>query len=60
MMAQITAPHFVAGLVFSETKRVTKTADILGYMKGWSEDRVRGYCHKKKWEFEWVWSLTQR
>jgi hypothetical protein len=30
--------------------RVTVTAPIVGYMKGWSHDRVRDYCAAKGWQ----------
>jgi hypothetical protein len=45
---QITAPHFVAGLV-TEANKVTESAPILGYMAGWYIGRVRSYCERKGW-----------
>lgn len=49
MLAQITAPHFCAGIVL-ESDRVTLAAPIVGYMRGRTRDRVRGYCHSKDWQ----------
>ena len=50
MLIRITAPHFVAGLVWcSKTDRVTEAAPITHYMKGWSRQRVRDYCAGKGW-----------
>lgn len=48
MLAQITARHFCCGLVL-ESDRVTVAAPIVGYMRGWSRERVRGYCAEKGW-----------
>jgi hypothetical protein len=38
ILAQISAPHFVAGIVLVDD-RVTKAAPILHFMRGWSRDR---------------------
>lgn len=48
MLAQISAPHFVAGLIF-ENGVVVETAPILKYMNGWMRNRVRTYCRQKGW-----------
>jgi len=49
-LVRITAPHFVAGLVWcSKTDRVTEAAPILKYMHGWSRERVSTYCTRKGW-----------
>ena len=48
MLAQITAPHFVAGIVLDDGT-VTTAAPIVKYMIGWNRDRVRDYCHQKAW-----------
>lgn len=54
ILAQITAPHFCAGLDLKDD-RVTATAPILKYMNGWTRDRVRSYCKSKKWVVTVVW-----
>lgn len=49
-LVRITAPHFVAGLIYDpETDRVTMAAPILRYMMGWSRDMVADYCKSKDW-----------
>jgi hypothetical protein len=48
MLAQITAPHFTAGIEL-ENERVVRAAPIVGYMWGWNRDYVRWYCQKKGW-----------
>lgn len=47
-LAQITAPHFVAGLIFIDRK-VVEAAPIIRYMEGWTADLVKQYVDKKKW-----------
>lgn len=53
MLAQIKAPHFTAGIVLDDGI-VTTTAPIVKYMKGWTRDRVRDYCHQKMWHIKIV------
>lgn len=48
---QITAPHFVAGIVACDGC-VTEAAPILRYMLGWDGHKVAGYCRRKGWT--WV------
>lgn len=48
MLAQITAPHFVAGIVLS-ADIVTAAAPIVRYMVGWDRGRVRSYVARKGW-----------
>lgn len=48
MLAQITAPYFCAG-IFLVDGVVTEAAPIVKYMRGWSRDKVRDYCHQKMW-----------
>jgi hypothetical protein len=50
-MMTITAPHFCAGLVL-EHGVVVRAAPILGYMKGWKAERVRGYALLRGWVVE--------
>ena len=49
MLAQVKAPHFVAGIVL-ENDIVTEAAPIVKYMHGWSRDKVRDYCKQKGWQ----------
>ena len=60
-MMQITAPHFCAGLVLAaditddtDNIRVVRTAPILKYMTGWTQQRVRAYCASKRWTVEHI------
>jgi len=47
-LVRIVAPHFVAGL---ETDGVVRrAADIIGYMVGWPDERVRAYIYRKGWQ----------
>lgn len=50
MLAQISAPHFTAGIVL-EQDVVIRAAPIVGYMadKSWTREQVRAYCLQKKW-----------
>lgn len=48
MLAQITAPHFTAGIVLVDDI-VTEAAPIVSYMIGWKRDKVRDYCMHKRW-----------
>jgi hypothetical protein len=59
ILAQIHAPHFVAGLVLCDD-RVTKAAPILHYMRGWPRDRVRSYCQEKNWDVRVVWQRPSK
>lgn len=47
-LVRITASHFVAGIIV-KNDRVTLSAPILKYMRGWTSDRVRQYCKEKGW-----------
>jgi len=49
ILAEIDAPHFNAGIVL-RNDRVVEAADIVRYMRGWSRERVRKYCHAKQWK----------
>ena len=49
LLAQVTAPHFVAGLLLSGDV-VTGAAPILRYMIGWDRAKVRGYCRLRDWQ----------
>jgi hypothetical protein len=48
LLAQITAPHFTAGIVL-ENDRVVTVPPILKYMWGWHRNYVRDYCKRKGW-----------
>lgn len=48
VLAQVTAPHFCAGIVLVGGV-VVETAPILAYMRGWDAARVFGYVKRKGW-----------
>lgn len=48
MLAQITAPHFCAGIILRDDY-VVDAAPILRWMVGKSRDYVRSYCARKNW-----------
>lgn len=50
---RITAPHFVAGIVVGDGK-VTGSAPILKYMRGWTMARVETYCYTKSWRLDLI------
>ena len=52
-VVRITAPHFVAGLVF-QRQRVIEAAPILRYMIGWASGQMIRYCKGKRWTWERV------
>jgi hypothetical protein len=54
VLAQITAPHFVAGIVLDWQGVVKDSAPILNYMRGWTRRRVRRYVASKNWEIRVV------
>lgn len=55
MLAQVTAPHFCAGIgIDVERKRVIDAAPIVRWMVGWSADRVHDYCLEKGWQVKRV------
>lgn len=56
VLAQITAPHFSAGLVLVNA-RVTETAPIIKYMRGWSATRCAAYCAGKGWHIARVTTI---
>jgi len=49
-VAQITAPHFVAGIVLHDDF-VVEAAPIVDYMRSrqWGRAQVRSYCKAKGW-----------
>jgi len=48
---------FTAGLVVTAGK-ITSTAPKLGYMKGWSIERVREYCQRRGWQLTGIRPVT--
>lgn len=48
LLAQISAPHFVAGIVLVGDV-VTEAAPIVRWLKGKSRDEVRAICARKTW-----------
>lgn len=60
-LVRVVAPHFVAGLVYDpDADRVTMTANILRYMKGWSRERVVEYCKSKEWKASTITTSTEK
>jgi len=61
VLAQITAPHFHAGIVLWDNK-VIEAAPIVGYMKKqkWTRDRVRFYCSEKGWKVSVVYVMQRQ
>jgi hypothetical protein len=51
VLVRIVAPHFVAGIE-ATNGRVTMTAPILHYMRGWDGAQVASYCARKGWQWE--------
>jgi len=52
-LIQITAPHFVAGIVARDGK-VIEAANIVKYMRGWDGKQVADYCKEKGWSWRRV------
>lgn len=50
LIYQITAPHFVAGIIVGNKHVVIEAAPIVHYMVGWEIGRVMGYVKKKQWK----------
>lgn len=50
MLIQIDSGYFCAGVVLINNK-VTLSAPILSYMKGWNIFRIDNYCNKKQWKW---------
>lgn len=47
---RIEAPHFVAGGEIDN--KCIRTAPIIKYMIGWTEQKIIDYCKKKSWKFK--------
>jgi hypothetical protein len=58
ILAQITGPHFSAGIVLQDDY-VVEAAPILRYMRGWRRDRVRRFCVDKDWDVRVVHALLR-
>ena len=55
ILAQITAPHFCAGIgVDTEEKVVVDASPVVRYMVGWTARRVHDYCCDQGWKVERV------
>ena len=54
MLIRIEAPHFVAAIVLGKDRRIVEAAPIVGYMIGWTPERVREYVDKRGWTAERV------
>lgn len=48
MLLRIIAPWFVAGVVLRDDI-VVEAAPILRYTVGWSEERLRSYAKRRRW-----------
>ena len=48
-LIRISSTYFVAGLIL-DNGIVIKSAPIIKYMIGWSEDKVNSYIIKKGWK----------
>ena len=59
LLAQISAPHFCAGIVLWDDK-VVEAAPIIGYMKKWPRARVRDYCQQKSWQVSVVYEMQRQ
>lgn len=53
ILAQISAPHFCAGIVLHDSK-VIKAAPIVRKMIGWSRKDVRTFCQFRGWKISVV------
>ena len=53
LLAQVTAPHFCAGIILADNV-VIEAAPIISYMRGWNRDKVRDYCTRKGWRVRLV------
>lgn len=49
VLAQITAGHFVAGILIIRG-RVADAAPIVKYMLGWHANKVKAFCDRKGWQ----------
>lgn len=48
MVIQVTAPHFVAGIVLRRG-RCVQAPPILAWCVGWAEEGLRAYFARKGW-----------
>ena len=46
---QVTSPWFVCGITLGNLRTVERVCPILGYMMGWTAERVEDYCAKRRW-----------
>jgi hypothetical protein len=52
-MLQITAPHFVGGVLLDPiADRAIAAAPAVAYMVGWERCRIEAYCAGKRWQVE--------
>lgn len=58
-LIQITAPHFVAGIVALDG-RVVEAAPILRYMAGWTGQEMVACCRRKGWTWEQATTPNER
>lgn len=53
MLLRITAPHFVAGVIFKD-KRPVEAAPIIKYMERMTAAQIKSYLQYKNWKWEWI------
>lgn len=51
MLVRIVSLYFVAGIEI-KSRDPNRTAPIISYMQGWSNERIIDYCAKKGWTYE--------
>jgi hypothetical protein len=59
MLIRVIGPNFVAGIVFDEDGRVHRTADIVKWAKGMTEDELRGELRRRGLTATRVRTLTR-
>lgn len=50
---RVSAPHYVCGIVVTDS-RVTYTAPIMRWCRGWTIAKVQAWCAKKRYKCELV------
>lgn len=57
ILLRVTAPHFVAGVVFTKASghwEITNVAPILQWMRDRSPREIEKYITSKGWEYQWI------
>lgn len=50
---RIVSPFFVAGVILCDSI-ATEVAPIVGYMRGWTREKIETYSHRRGWTVERV------